>query len=273
MSFRWWSDCRTDRGNKRKLNEDAYLDKPEVGVWAVADGMGGHSRGDWASQRFVEVLSNIEAAADLDTLVARTRHCIEQANQQIYEEAANLGEGHTMGCTVAVLVASGAEFACLWAGDSRIYRLRGGELTQLTKDHSVVQQLVDAGEIQPWEARNHPQSNRISRAVGARATVRVDESRDTLVDGDVLMLCSDGLVREVEDDEITAILDGGQPQDAATELLDLTLARGARDNVTLLVVRIQETTGIDWSLRRDHTAINYAFRKQLVERRRTATGS
>ncbi len=268
MSFRWWSGHSTDCGSRRKVNEDALLSLPERGIWVVADGMGGHSRGDRASAMVVEALTDIPECRNIDDLVAAARAKLQLANKDVMAESQSLGEGRIMGSTVAMLLIHDNDCACLWAGDSRVYRLRNGVLKPLTKDHSVVQQMVDAGEIKPSQARGHPASNRITRAVGARERLAIDEVRSTLRDGDTFLLCSDGLIAEVEEEEIAALLEGADSQETAQELMDLTLLRGARDNVTLQIVQVEETTGVQLH-NADKTAINYTFRKRLVQGVRT----
>lgn len=260
MSYRWWSSCQSNCGQRRKTNEDAYLATPARGVWVVADGMGGHARGDRASALIVEAFSDFPECGSLDELVAHGRERLQQANQRVHAEAKSLPVKQIMGSTVAVLLAHKQHYACLWAGDSRIYQLRGSKLTQLTRDHSVVQRLIDSGELDATEAKKHPSANRITRAVGARADLAIDEVRGSIQDGDSVLLCTDGLVIEVDDVEIASVLDGMDCESAAQELIDLSLERGARDNVTVGIVRFEETTGLNDDSA-DITAINYALRK------------
>jgi protein phosphatase len=246
------------------MNEDACLSLPERGVWVVADGMGGHSFGDRASRYIIESFEDFPEFDDLNDMADYARQSLDKVNDRIRGEMADRSDGGVMGSTVAVLLLCKRHFCVLWIGDSRIYMLRSGKLRQLTKDHSVVQQMIDSGEIKAEEARGHPASNRITRAVGVATRLQIDEFREELRDGDALLLCSDGLVLEVDDDEIAAILDDNDCQSATRELLELSLERGARDNVTVQVVRLEETTGSDWRSR-DSTAINYAFRKRLTQ--------
>lgn len=260
MSFRWWSSCDTHLGRRRRINEDNYFAHPEGGIWVVADGMGGHTRGDRASQHVIATIRAIPQTASLDELVKSTCDALRLANKLIRDEAQSLGENVVMGSTVVVLLVRGAEFACLWAGDSRIYRLRGDHLRQLTKDHSRVQELIDDGTITRTEAKSHPSANRITRAVGALTTLAIDEIRGTIRDGDKFLLCSDGLVLEVDDDEIATLLDDRSSREAVEEMIELCLERGARDNVTVGVVQVEETTGVDWA-NSEVTAVNYSLRR------------
>jgi serine/threonine protein phosphatase PrpC len=208
MSYRWWSSCRTSAGRRRKVNEDAYFARPEVGLWVVADGMGGHARGDVASRIVVDAFRGLEPADNMDEYVDRVRAVLDAAHQGVKSEAASQGPDVLMGTTVVIFLACRNEYACLWAGDSRGYLLRQGVgLKQLTHDHNQLQELIDRGEVDETQARTHPAASRITRAVGASRRLLVDEVRGALRDGDTVLLCSDGLNLEVEDAEMAAVLD------------------------------------------------------------------
>ena len=260
MGYRWRSCCRTSAGRRRKVNEDAYLARPEAGLWVVADGMGGHARGDVASRLVVDGIQQIEPADNMDEYIARVRAYLGRAHRDVQAEAAKLGPGVVMGTTVVVLIACRKEFACLWAGDSRGYLLRDDGLVQITHDHNQLQELIDKGAIEPDQVASHPGARRITRAVGAGDHLIVDEHRGTLRDGDTFLLCSDGLNLEVNDGELANVLDTYDCEEASQELLDITLERGARDNVTLAVIEFEETTGAH-SEPIDITAVNYGMRK------------
>lgn len=260
MSYRWWSSCRTSAGRRRKVNEDAYLARPEVGLWVVADGMGGHTRGDIASRMVVDGCHNIKRADTMDEYVASVRSYLADVHRAVHQHATSQGPDVVMGTTVVAFIACRREYACLWAGDSRAYLLREGRLQQLTHDHNQLQELIDSGAISLTHAKLHPGANRITRAVGASDHLIVDENRGALRDGDTVLLCSDGLNLEVEDNELAAVLDDYDCDEASQELLDITLERGARDNVTLAVVRFEETTGTTHEPV-DITAVNYTLRK------------
>ncbi len=236
MDFRCRSSALTDAGKRRAINEDALLAKPQAGVWVVADGMGGHSRGATASRYVVDAFRCFASVGDLDTSVRQARRCIEAANDRVYSESTLLEQCAVMGSTVAAVVTGGRAFAALWAGDSRVYHCRAGALRRMTRDHSVAQRLVDAGKLKPSEALHHPTASRITRAVGARAAVEVDEVRGALEPGDRMLLCSDGLTSEVQEIEIATLLTEFGAQEATAELMALALERGARDNVTVQVV-------------------------------------
>ena len=235
MSFSWRSCCLSDIGNRRRRNEDSFLESPCAGVWVVADGMGGHVHGDLASRIVADTFAGIVPGRSLDDLVSKSRSCIEIAHAHIRTMAYEAGA--TMGTTVVALMLHRKEWACLWVGDSRAYRIRRGRLEQLSRDHSVVQELIDRGvgadDIDPLLA------NRITRAVGATVPLQIAEVRGSLCGDEVFLLCSDGLVREVPDDDLQAAL-GGRSCDAAARLLiDLALERGGRDNVTVAVVAVE----------------------------------
>jgi protein phosphatase len=269
MSYRWWSSCASDRGQRRKINEDAFLALPERGLWVVADGMGGHARGDRASQMVVDAFQNFPSCANLNLMVEQAHRCLQNANDQVYAESQGLPDKQIMGSTVVVFLAFKHQYACLWAGDSRIYLLRDNLLQPLTKDHSVVQQMLDNEQITAEQARVHPASNRITRAVGAKPRIVFDEVRGNIQDGDHVLLCSDGLTVEVDESEIATVIGELDCDTAIQELIDLSLERGARDNVTVGIVQFEETTGFNVDHTEDATettAVNYALRKQSLER-------
>ena len=232
------SASRTHVGLVRKLNEDAHLVRPEVGLWAVADGMGGHQAGDVASALLREALSEVDAAGSGAALLDEVRAAVQRVNRALLVRAAAMGPGAVIGSTVAVLTAHEGRYACLWAGDSRVYLLREGTIAQVTTDHSVVQELIDAGAVSPEEARRSPRSNVITRAVGVVEGVALDLRQGRIEPGDTFVLCSDGLTGHVDDPELLAAASGPDLEAAADALLALTLERGARDNVTLVLVAV-----------------------------------
>lgn len=272
MGYRWVSSSRTDRGPRRPTNEDAVLELPEAGVWVVADGMGGHTRGDLASQAVVDAFDGIGRCRRLGELMAKARLRLHQANDRIYHEALRMGSGTVMGTAAVVLLICRDEYACLWVGDSRLYRLRDGQLEQLTRDHNLAQELVDRGEVSAADAPHHPAARRITRAVGAQPAVRIDEIRGRLHDGDVFLLCSDGLPLELERDEIGTIL-GGAGDATAGRLVGLAVERQARDNVSAAVIRIERTADTLWD-DEPTTALNPTLRGTTTgwQTQTTATG-
>jgi serine/threonine-protein phosphatase Stp1 len=229
---------RTHVGLKRKINEDSILVDSARGLWAVADGMGGHEAGEVASAMVVQALSALPAAEDIDDLVGGAVHALRQVNRDLIELARTEASGRTIGTTVVGLILAGGFFRCFWAGDSRAYRMRDGVLTRISRDHSLVQQLVDSGMLRAEEAERHENSNVVTRAVGVAPEVDVDLIEGDGVCGDLFLLASDGLTRVVDDVEIAAELERSAPEAAADTLLETVLERGAPDNVSLIIVRL-----------------------------------
>ena len=238
-SFSWTSCGKTDVGKARKLNEDSMLVKPEAGMWVVADGMGGHEAGDVASQMVVSALKEVPEGISLEKYIDDIEDTLIGVNKKLIE-IANQGEKPTtIGSTVVVMLAYEKFCAFIWAGDSRLYRHRDGKLVQLTTDHSQVQLYVEKGLITKEEAENHPQSNMITRAVGASENLVLDVDMQEMEKGDRYLLCSDGLTKHITDLDFENILAKGDVEKKCNELIDLTLARGAKDNVTAILIDIE----------------------------------
>jgi len=233
----WESAARTHVGTVRRLNEDAVLERPELGVWAVADGMGGHAAGDFASAAVVEALAAIHNTPSLGSLVAEVRQRLQAVNGALSAEARQRGQ-EVIGTTVVALVLCGRHGVTLWAGDSRAYRYRQGELSQLTHDHSQVQEFVNQGLLTREQAERHPSSNIITRAIGVAGAVELDSLMLELQAGDRLLLCSDGLYRELDAAAIAACLSLADCQAASDGLIEGALRGGARDNVSVVVVEV-----------------------------------
>jgi protein phosphatase len=228
------SRALTHVGAIRKVNEDAYLNRPEHGIWAIADGMGGHAAGDVASRTVVDHLAALIPDTRLSVLVEAAETRLLDANRRLLDIAMHNAE-HTIGSTVAVLLVRDRYAACLWAGDSRIYRLRGHRLEQLTQDHAVVEDLVASGSLDRGEAAEHPEAHLITRAVGVDPRLNLDIEICDVRANDLFILCSDGLYKELNDRELKAAFATGASGVAGA--LDLALARGARDNVTVVGVQ------------------------------------
>jgi serine/threonine protein phosphatase PrpC len=226
---------RTHVGCRRKVNEDSLLSRP--GLWAVADGMGGHEAGEVASALVVEMLDASTAGGALAARVAAAHGALQDANRRLVIMAENTGASRTIGSTAVVMAADASSFACLWAGDSRAYLARGGVLEQLTRDHSLVQQLVDSGDLEPSAAAHHPNANIITRAVGAAPDLDVDSVEGKILAGDVFLLASDGLTRLLSDAEILQELEAPDLEAVGNRLIDLCLGRNAPDNVTFIMVK------------------------------------
>lgn len=233
----WESAADTHVGTVRKINEDAYLDRPEIGLWLVADGMGGHQAGDVASRMIVQSFDDLPAVQDRDEFLEEILDRLQAVNGELQRYAEENG-AEVVGSTVALLFSFGSQVSCLWAGDSRIYALRDGQLRQLTRDHSKVEELVSLGLVDRDDADTHPVGNVITRAVGAAESLAVDVVSHELRPGDRFLLCSDGLNKTVSDAEIGDILQRCGCAEAPKALLYRALDNGARDNVTAVVVHI-----------------------------------
>jgi protein phosphatase len=238
--YRWTSAARTDTGCVRQINEDAVLDSPERGLWAIADGMGGHAVGDVASRMVIESLSGLSAQSALSEAHRR----LLDVNVQLRAEAARRMVSR-IGSTVVLLAARDGACAYLWAGDSRIYLYRQGRLMQLTRDHSHIEELKARGHLTAEEALHHPAQHLITRAVGALDVLELDEDSIELHDGDIFLLCSDGLSNEVSEAEIVNALAEGNCEWAAQTLLELALAHGGHDNISIVVARAEDMLGSD----------------------------
>jgi serine/threonine protein phosphatase PrpC len=234
MNYR--STARTHIGAVRQRNEDAVFDRPEIGLWAVADGAGGHERGDYASRRIMELLADIDATLSGPRLVEQVKTRLALANSELRAKAAAMGPDALICSTVVVLLIESGEASALWAGDSRLYLMRAGCLRQLTRDQSHVQNLVDSGEITRADAPRHPLANIVTNLVGAFDQLALEERRDRLEPGDILLLCSDGLSGVVTEAEIAAVLSASPLSTAADRLIEYALAQNAHDNVSAVVV-------------------------------------
>lgn len=228
---------RTDVGLRRKVNEDSLLVRTERGLWAVADGMGGHDAGDVASLKVTESLLDLPVSDSLDQLVDSAVTALKRVNEDLIELAGAESQ-RSIGSTVVGLAIADGQFRCFWAGDSRGYRLRDRQIVQLTRDHSLVQDLVDSGMLQPDEAVDHPNSNIITRAVGVAQELKVDTVSGDVRHGDQFLLATDGVTRLISDEELALELSANRPADAARKLIETVLSRGAPDNASLIITKI-----------------------------------
>lgn len=247
---------RTDVGVVRSGNEDAFLMVPDAGIFIVADGMGGHAAGEVASEMSVQIvgrsLENIVGRPDAEA-AETIRKGIVDANAAIFQRTLVEQDKRGMGTTVTAMVINGERYMIGQVGDSRAYLLRDGQLLQVTKDHSYVQEQVDAGYLTPAQARTHPYSNVITRCVGANSDVAPDIYGGTLHGNDLFLLASDGLTGMLEDEDLLTILTSGRsPGELVDKLISEANRRGGLDNVTVIIVRID---GIDVA---DEAAVNAA---------------
>lgn len=229
--------AETHVGLVRSVNEDAILALPELGLWAVADGMGGHQGGEFASQTVIDALATLPPDLPAQALPARIRAAVQAAHQTIRAEAAHQG-GVVMGATVVLLVLAQGHFLCLWAGDSRLYRLRDGRIEMISLDHSVVGEMVAAG-MMTWDAaEQHAHANQITRAVGVGEALEIDKRRGAVVPGDRFLLCSDGLTKYATEALLEEIIATTPIETLAAELLRVALAGGAADNVSVIAIEV-----------------------------------
>lgn len=250
-SFRWTSASRTHPGHVRDVNEDACLDQSAAGLWAVADGMGGHTLGEFASGLAMQGLKGLPDAEDLEQRVSAAIGRLREVNRRLRAEA-QWREVPIIGTTIAALVAAGSHCSCLWAGDSRIYLFRAGNLIQLTRDHNHLEAACSRPIARSDDTLARPRKNWITRAIGAEDTLDIDRATVELRDGDIFLLCTDGLSNEVSDLSIEQALLPGNCSVACDALLDMALGSEARDNITAVVVRAEDLSSPD------RTIIQYA---------------
>lgn len=235
--FRSWA--ATHPGARRTHNEDSFVDRPELGLWAVADGAGGHEAGEVAAVMIAEALSRIPAGLSAGALIADVRTRIGETHDELRTEATRRGPRAIIAATVVVLLATDDHFACLWAGDARAYLLREGNLSLITHDHSLVQELVDAGAITAAEAEHHPRANIVTRAVGADLDeLELDKATGSLASGDRFLLCSDGVSKCLAEQEIRTLLGAPEGVPPTELLLAAALAHEASDNITAIAVEV-----------------------------------
>ena len=239
----------SDVGRRRDSNEDDFLLEPSLGLYAVADGMGGHAAGEIASRLAIETLHEVlrrDGAADdrkgVDAAGAWLRDAVGEANRRICDSIRLHEERRGMGTTVVALVHSGNEAVIGHVGDSRVYLLRGTELHRLTSDHSWVNEQVKLGLMSDDTAQRHPMRNIVTRALGSRLDVQVDLVTVPVRPADVALLCSDGLNTMLSDDEIRSLVlkHRDRPEAACRALVHAANLHGGEDNVTVVVIRFSE---------------------------------
>lgn len=234
------SAAGTDVGLRRSANEDCYAIAAELGLYLVADGMGGHSAGhvasDLAAQTAVRALETLEGASP--SLTEKLRYAVAGANREIFDTAQAKPDLAGMGTTLVALLSSGERIALAHVGDSRAYLIRQGNIRQLTDDHSLVAELVRRREITARAAKGHPHRHVLTRAVGVRRTVEPDLAELSPTAGDIFLMCTDGLTGHVADSEIANEVSRESDLDViCANLIDLANSRGGEDNTTVMVVR------------------------------------
>jgi type VI secretion system protein ImpM len=220
------SAAASDVGLAREINEDSFIERPEVGIWAVADGLGGHAAGEVASKMVCDAIAELAPDATFDGTIEAARQCLREVNDQLLRSHKDASMVDRCASTVVVLLVRGGRCAVLWAGDSRVYRWRGGQLEQMTRDHSIGGEGPDGREV----------STAVTRAVGVQPNLSLDLRLDAVSAGDRFLLCSDGLTRTLTDSQIGTWLEKRHIAAAVEGLIGDTLAAGAPDNVTVLIV-------------------------------------
>ncbi len=233
----WQSAQITHAGNVRPYNEDACLIKDDLDLWSVADGMGGHEAGDVASQMIMARLAEIQPSEDLATLVDRIDDTLINVNNELRKLGREKYNNRTIGSTVVSMCAVDDNIAFLWAGDSRVYRIREHKIQQLTRDHSEVQNLIDQGLLKAEEAEHHPAANVITRAIGASDDLYLSTAVDKSQADDVYILCSDGLYRDITENEILRLANNLNVDEVCQKLMALALSREAKDNITIIATK------------------------------------
>jgi protein phosphatase len=226
----------THQGRVRKLNEDAWMGREDIALWAVADGLGGHSAGDYASQQTVAYLSQMQRPSEVSAFLDALEDGLSAVNQHLLDYAADKGV-EVVGSTIVLAVGAGPYLVTGWAGDSRLYLMTESKFGMVSTDHTHAQSLMDTGSFSIEEIMARPDSAAITRAVGGDQTLYIEWRLARSAPGYRFLLCSDGLTKEVEDSEIHDYLrEHREPEAAAQALLELALSRGGRDNITIVVI-------------------------------------
>ena len=233
----WNSFARTDVGVVREVNEDAILAKPEIGLWAVADGMGGHLVGDIASSKIITALDEVIPQPMLSDYVDAVEDALLDINEKMLEYAQVMFDAGTMGSTLVALIIKERIGVCLWVGDSRLYRFRNQQLVQISRDHSQLEEMIELGLLSKEAAENYPHKNVITRAVGVEESLYVDINIFTTQIGDIFLLCSDGLYNSVSNEELLEALAIRDLEAMVTQLVNKSIANGAPDNVSVIIVQ------------------------------------
>lgn len=246
----------TDVGRKRKGNEDSVFVNPESNLFVVADGMGGHAAGEVASRLAVDAINDFIVLTSGDDEITwpfgldenmsydgnRLKTAVRFANRKVLEATRERTEYEGMATTVAAVLVDGDTANLAHVGDSRVYLMRDGELTQLTSDHSWINEQIQSGVISADQARSHPLRNVVTRALGGKQDLQVDMQTHRMRAGDVLLLCSDGLTTMLPDEEIARVMasHGGDITAGARALVDAANARGGEDNITVLLLKFEQ---------------------------------
>lgn len=230
-------NAKTHVGLKRKVNEDAILALPDQSIWVVSDGMGGHEAGDYASRLIADSIATIPIGLEPTARMHSLREAIQAAHRIIVQESETRGRG-VIGATVVALMLANNHFVAIWAGDSRLYRLRDGQIEMLTTDHSAVADFVLTGQMTWDEAEQHPQSNAITRAVGVGNELELDKVRGEVQPGDRFLICSDGLTKYATFSILQDTLGSYPIETVSDRLIQIALTGGGGDNISVIVVDV-----------------------------------
>lgn len=235
----WQSVSLTHPGKVRSVNEDSFMSNDIEAHWAVADGMGGHAAGDVASQEIVAALRVLKQGKQFADFIDAIEESLIAVNNKLIKMAE--AEDQLIGSTIVGMTVRQKKAFMYWAGDSRVYLFRDQKLSQISIDHTMVQELVIRGEITEEEARNHPEKNVITRAIGSDEPLFVEFCSTEILPGDIYFVCSDGVEKELSDQEVENCFNSGSELDVVAEdILTKVLDRGARDNVTLIAIQFSE---------------------------------
>ena len=239
VSFQISSKGVSHTGNVRSKNEDSILVHAEENLWTVADGMGGHQAGEFASQTITENLSLFKGHRSLDDNILLLEENILNSHSIIRRKSDKLGRNATIGSTVVCVYVWHNYLFTMWAGDSRLYRYRDGKLKRLTEDHSYVEELVRMGKLEARHAEEHPAANVVLKAVGIEDSLRIDMEYYELQDGDIYVICSDGLYKDLEEDKIAPIIESSREDmnGLARALLSASLDAGGSDNISIITLK------------------------------------
>jgi len=235
-NFIWNSYGLTHTGKKRKINQDAFLNLPNKKLWVVADGMGGHKAGEVASASIINSLNSLIPEQTIGSTVKKIYYKLRKVNQSLLDLAAEGGDNEVIGSTVVILLACNQYCVYLWSGDSRIYLFRKEELKQLSHDHNNENRLLAEG-FSIKEIQTHPFAQSLTHAIGGEKKLYLEAQIQEIRDGDIFLLCSDGLNKEVCDREIESILKKASIEESLTQLIELALERGAQDNITIILAQ------------------------------------
>ena len=233
----WRTAALSHVGRKRAENQDCWLDRPDLGLWAVADGMGGHADGRIASRTVCRELGRVATLGTLVEVTTAVDRAIATANTDLLARAASTSPGTVIGTTVAALFIHSGYAVCVWCGDSRVHLVRRGEAFLLTRDHTPLQDMLDRGEIDYDEARGHRASCVVSRAVGVEHVAEIDHLAVEAQANDRFLLCTDGISRHVTVGELAGLA-GCEPERTVRNVVDLAKMRGATDDVTAVAVNL-----------------------------------